>query len=95
MNLTVMPQPTKIQFDNERLKNALNGFKQIVENLSSADIDDEELRKVKIFQKLNPVYQAIYYLYHLYGGTEAAEILGVSRTYVYKIVGDVNAKLKQ
>ena len=93
MNLTVMPQPTKIQFDNDRLKNALNGFKQIVENLSSADIDDEELRKVKIFQKLRSTDQAIYFLYHLYGGTEAAEILGVSRTYVYSVCHRVMKKL--
>ena len=91
----MMPQPTKIQFDNERLKNALNGFKQIVDNLSSTDIDDEELQKVKIFQQMRSTDQAIFYLYHLYGGTTAAEILGVSRTYVYKIVGDVNKKIKQ
>lgn len=89
----MMPQPTKIKFDNTRLKNSLTDFRFIVENLSSADIDDEELRKVKIFQQINPVQQSIYYLYNLYGGTTAAEILGVSRTYVYKIVGDVNTKL--
>lgn len=88
-----MAQPTKIQFDNARLKNALTDFRFIVEHLSSADIDDEELRKVKIFQQINPVQQSIYYLYNLYGGTTAAEILGVSRTYVYKIVGDVNEKI--
>lgn len=89
----MMPQPTKIQFDNERLKNALNGFKQIVDSLSSTDIDDDELRKVKIFQQMRSTDQAIFYLYNLYGGTTAAEILGVSRTYVYKIVGDVCKKL--
>ena len=89
----MMAQPTKIQFDNERLKNALTDFRFIVEHLSAADIDDEELRKVKIFQQMRSTDQAIYYLYHLYGGTEAADILGVSRTYVYKIVGDVMKKL--
>lgn len=88
-----MPQPTKIKFDNERLKNSLTDFRFIVENLSSADIDDEELRKVKIFQQMRSTDQSIFYLYTLYGGTEAADILGVSRTYVYKIVGDVCKKL--
>lgn len=89
----MMPQPTKIKFDNERLKNSLTDFRFIVENLSSADIDDEELRKVKIFQKLNPVQQSIYFLYVLYGGTEAANILGVSRTYVYSVCHRVMKKL--
>lgn len=31
MNLIMMAQPTKIQFDNERLKQALYGFKEIVD----------------------------------------------------------------
>lgn len=92
MNL-IMAQPTKIQFDNERLKKSLTDFRFIVENLSSADIDDDELRKVKIFQQINPVHQAIYFLYVLYGGTEAAEILGVSRTYVYSVCHRVMKKL--
>ena len=89
----MMPQPTKIKFDNNRLKNALYGFRQIVDSLSAEDIDDDELRKVKIFQQMRSTDQSIFYLYNLYGGTEAAEILGVSRTYVYKIVGDVHKKL--
>lgn len=88
-----MAQPTKIQFDNERLKNALTDFRFIVEHLSAADIDDEELRKVKIFQQMRSTDQAIFYLYNLWGGTEAAEILGVSRTYVYSVCHRVIKKL--
>lgn len=57
MSLTVMAQQSKIKFfDNERLKNSLTDLRFIVEHLSSADIDDDELQKVKIFQQINPVH---------------------------------------
>lgn len=87
---------TKIEFNNEKLKEALKPFKDDLSHLTDGvSLDDHQLCKLTRFKKLNPTEQSIFYLYAKFGGTEAAKLLGVSRTYVYKIVNNSLNKINK
>lgn len=90
-------------FNNEALKEALKDSKIVYNNvlnntLNKNTMDDEEYeyksKKLEKVRELEQMDKDILYLYAEYGATEAAELLGVSRGYIYKLMNNINKKLK-
>lgn len=84
----------KIKYNNDKLIAALKDSKEIyLDIMSVKGIDDEQLNKLNKFDKLPQFDKDLLLLTATKPIPEVAELYGISRQYVYKLLKKIKEKL--
>lgn len=84
----------KINYNNDKLIAALKGSKEIyLDIISVKGIDDKQLNKLNKFDKLPQFDKDLMLLTATRPIPEVAELYGISRQYVYKLLKKIKEKL--
>lgn len=84
----------KINYNNDKLIAALDGSKEIyLDIISVKGIDDNQLNKLNKFDKLPQFDKDLMLLTATRPIPEVAELYGISRQYVYKLLKKIKEKL--
>lgn len=84
----------KINYNNDKLIAALDGSKEIyLDIISVKGIDDDQLNKLNKFDKLPQFDKDLLLLTATKPIPEVAELYGISRQYVYKLLKKIKEKL--
>jgi len=90
-------------YDNNEFKKSLEGSKEVYDDIlnntvSSYSMADEQYeffkKTLEKVSELSQMDKDVLYLYAQFGATDTAEILGISRTYVYKLINSIKEKIK-
>lgn len=84
----------KIDYNNEKLITALKDSKEIYADIMTVKgIDDNQLNKLNRFNKLSQFDKDLMLLTATKPIPEVAELYGISRQYVYKLLKKIKLKL--
>lgn len=84
----------KINYNNDKLIAALDGSKEIyLDIMTVKGIDDNQLNKLNKFDKLPQFDKDLLLLTATKPIPEVAELYGISRQYVYKLLKKIKEKL--
>lgn len=84
----------KIDYNNENLINALKDRDEVIEGLNYfGGLDDTQVTMLARFKQLSQFEKDIMYLSATKPIPEVAELYGISRQYVYKLLNKIKLKL--
>lgn len=84
----------KIDYNNENLINALKDRDEVIEGLNYfGGLDDTQITMLARFKQLSQFEKDIMYLSAIKPIPEVAELYGISRQYVYKLLKKIKLKL--
>ncbi len=83
----------KIDYNNENLINALSERDEVISGLEYFSLDDEQVTMLARFKQLSQFEKDIMYLSATKPIPNVAELYGISRQYVYKLLKKIKLKL--
>lgn len=83
----------KIDYNNENLINALSERDEVISGLEYFSLDDEQVTMLTRFKQLSQFEKDIMYLSVTNTIPDVAELYGISRQYVYKLLKKIKLKL--
>lgn len=83
----------KIDYNNENLINALSERDEVIEGLEYFSLDDTQVTMLARFKQLSQFEKDIMYLSVTNTIPDVAELYGISRQYVYKLLKKIKLKL--